>query len=78
MEEVGELSAEVIKEEGYTYKEADPQKTLEEAADVLVMLLSIVDDSGFTQDDLINKAMEKCDKWEKKIDQYTMRNIKDE
>jgi NTP pyrophosphatase (non-canonical NTP hydrolase) len=72
-EEVGELAAEIIKKEGYTYKEYNKQDLLDEISDVLITTLALyfmLRNEGFIPTKLseLKKSLnKKIDKWETKI-----------
>jgi len=72
-EEVGELAAEIIKKEGYTYKEFNQQDLLDEISDVLIQTFSLyfmlVEEGTIpTKRKELKKSLnKKIDKWEKNV-----------
>ena len=73
-EEFGEFNAEYIKFKGFTYKEYDKEELISEMADALQVLLSIYNHIGnetnITFSDILEKIIEKNEKWERKIKEY--------
>lgn len=66
-EEVGELAAAILSETnapGCEYKTLDREDVLQEAADVMIMIHSIIVHYGFTKKEVSDKILEKCKKWE--------------
>lgn len=74
-EEFGEFSAEVAKAVGITQKPYDQDHLIEEAADTLQCLLSIMLDVCEHKQinfwEILHKIPEKNQKWRSKIPQYT-------
>ena len=72
-EEVGELAAEIIKKEGYTYKEFKHQDLLDEISDVLIQTFSLYfmlvkEGTIPTKRKELKKSLnKKIDKWEKNV-----------
>ena len=66
-EEVGELSAEILKLVDYKHhddtKEQIRQHLLEEAVDSLIMIFDILVMQGYTKEEIINAGEEKINKW---------------
>lgn len=75
-EEFGEFSAEVCKLEGITHKPYDQDHLIEEAADTLQCLLSIMmhicDQEEISFMDIVDQILVKNQKWREKIPQYTI------
>lgn len=73
-EEFGEFAAEIGKLIGYTYKEYDEEHLVEEGADALIVLYSIIfkicDRQGIKFERFIEKMKEKNVKWDNKIPLY--------
>lgn len=74
-EEFGELNAEIIKLLGYTYKPYDKAHLIEELADTLQCLLSMMADIEEKADitiekDILPALLKKNQKWESKIQEY--------
>lgn len=70
-EEVGELAAAILSETnapGCEYKTLDRDDLLQEVADVLIMSHSIIAHYKFTNEEVYDKFMEKCKKWESIIE----------
>ncbi len=70
-EEVGELAAAILSEvnaPGCEYKTLDRTDVLQEAADVLIMIHSIIVHYDFTEEEVKAKFLEKCAKWERVIE----------
>jgi NTP pyrophosphatase (non-canonical NTP hydrolase) len=72
-EEVGELSAEVLREDGYkdsTYtKEEIRRRIIEEAVDSLVMIGDILNDVKATDSEIIDCTEDAVTKWLTKLDE---------
>jgi len=66
-EEVGELSAEILKLIKYKYhndtEEQIRQNLLEEAADSIIQVFDILADLKYTKEELIEASEKKIDKW---------------
>jgi NTP pyrophosphatase (non-canonical NTP hydrolase) len=66
-EEVGELSAEILKLINYKYhndtEEQIRQNLLEEAADSIIQVFDILADLKYTKEELIEASEKKIDKW---------------
>lgn len=73
-EEYGEMNAEVIKLLGYTYKSYDKQDLIDELADTLQCLISVIVDieekADFTMEDVLAAVSKKNQKWESRIKEY--------
>lgn len=73
-EEFGEFNAEIIKMLGLTYKPFDRQAIIEEGADALQVLLSIIltvcEEKDIDFDEFIVALQKKNKKWESKIKDY--------
>lgn len=73
-EEYGEFNAELIKFDGFTYKEPDKEHLTEEAADAWQVLTSIVlqvlREYGITKEEFFTILEKKSIKWESKIKEY--------
>ena len=74
-EEYGEMSAEVIKLLGKSYKKYSRNELTSEMADTLQVLLAVFDDiykiTGISTEDVLEEIKNKNIKWKEKIRQYT-------
>lgn len=75
-EEVGELAAEVIKREGYTYKEFEKEEFYSEVSDVIIMIWAFFfkameEDKDLSFSRLLEVMSKKIDKWDTKLDKKT-------
>lgn len=79
-EEVGELAAEVLIENGYSNKYRKPglvEKNIRtEAVDCLIMVLDILNFVGATKEDINKLVNKKVNKWEKGIAKKKLKNRK--
>lgn len=70
-EEVGELSAELLKITGYKYttdtKEQAIQKALLESCDVLIMIFGLMIQLGYTKQQIVEMTESQVDKWLKYV-----------
>lgn len=70
-EEVGELSAEILKITGYKYtndtKEEAIQKALLESCDVLIMIFGLMIQLGFTKQQIVDMTESQVNKWLKYV-----------
>jgi NTP pyrophosphatase (non-canonical NTP hydrolase) len=73
MEELGELAAVYLEEDGYklveekrTPEEIDKHK-LEEGCDVLIQAFSLLAHMGYSLNQIIEMCNHKCDVWEDKV-----------
>ena len=70
-EEVGELSAELLKITGYKYtndtKEEATQKALLESCDVLIMIFGLMIQLGFTKQQIVDMTESQVNKWLKYV-----------
>lgn len=69
-EEVGELAAAILSETdapGCEYKTLDREDVLQEAADVMIMIHSIIVHYNYTEKEVSDKILEKCKKWENNL-----------
>lgn len=66
-EEVGELSAEILKLVDYKYhndnKETIRQHLLEEAVDSLIMIFDILVDQKYNKEEIVQAGKDKIQKW---------------
>lgn len=73
-EEYGEFSAEIIKLFGYTQKDFKYEDLIDEGADALIVLLSIIlklcTSLNIDFDEFLSAGIEKNIKWREKIPQY--------
>jgi len=74
-EEVGELSAEILKLAGYKYTnpsdfpgEEVRNNLLEEAVDSLIMVFDILVNQGYTKEEIIKTSHKKVNKWLSQIE----------
>jgi len=74
-EEVGELSAEILKLTGYKYTnpsdvpgEEVRNNLLEEAVDSLIMVFDILVNQGYTKEEIIKTSHKKVNKWLSQIE----------
>lgn len=69
-EELGELSAEILKLNGFKISDEDPSKILEhakeEAVDNMMMSMVIAHHLGMTEEELCERFKTKIDVWKKK------------
>jgi NTP pyrophosphatase (non-canonical NTP hydrolase) len=72
MEELGELAAALLNENGYKPTDKSPkdirENQLEEACDVIICMLGILDKQNFTIDEIKEMMKKKADKWEKVLE----------
>lgn len=77
-EEFGEFSQELIKLLGFTHKPFDEEHFIEESADSLQVILSIqlaaCKLKGIDFSRVLDKVLEKDEKWEAKMKEYTRDN----
>ena len=70
-EEVGELSAEILKITGYKYtndtKEESIQKALLESCDVLIMIFGLMIQLGYTRQQIVEMTESQVNKWLKYV-----------
>jgi NTP pyrophosphatase (non-canonical NTP hydrolase) len=73
MEELGELAAVYLEEDGYklveekrTPEEIDKHK-LEEGCDVLIQAFSLLAHMGYSLNQIVEMCNHKCDVWEEKV-----------
>lgn len=66
-EEVGELSAEILKLTGYKYTKDTTQQIrenlLQEASDSIIMIFDILNTLGYTKSEIVESSTSKVDKW---------------
>jgi NTP pyrophosphatase (non-canonical NTP hydrolase) len=77
-EEVGELAAEIIKREGYTYKDFSEEDFYSEMSDVIIMAFALyfkmAEEHGeLSFKELIKVMHTKIDKWDSKLDKKSYR-----
>lgn len=78
MEELGELVAALLHENGYkpTNKSAKAirDNQLEELCDVIICMMGVADKKGFTYKQIVNELNKKSDKWEAVLEKRTWKS----
>jgi NTP pyrophosphatase (non-canonical NTP hydrolase) len=74
-EEVGELAAEILRYHGKKGANGDTKKKvrfkiLEEACDVIITSVSIIEKFGYTEKDISKMIKKKCNKWKSNLSKY--------
>jgi NTP pyrophosphatase (non-canonical NTP hydrolase) len=67
-EETGEVAAAILSETnapGCEYKKLDINDVKEEIADVIILAGSLIADYGFSDDEINQQIIKKCEKWKK-------------
>lgn len=80
VEEVGELAAEQIARDGFTYKDFDRENLYSEMSDVIIMIFAyffkVAEEDGFDFDELVKMLHKKIDKWDGKLEKKAYRYFK--